>query len=99
MSRRRFRRFFRRILSVGYRRHFGFRLIRFCWRRGARGGIKVGRLQRRGYRLTFARLWFFALETIAHPFAHLWLLTQPDTREQWMWLQENQDRQPKSAPI
>jgi hypothetical protein len=48
------------------------------------GGIKISRLQRRGPRLTLARLWFFALETIAHPFAHVWLLTQPHTCGQWM---------------
>ena len=97
-SRRHFRRFFRRVLRFTCCGHFGFRLARF--RRGGRArlGIKVSWLQRRGCRFTLARLWFFALETIAHPFAHVWLLTQPHTRGQWTWMQENQDRQ-ATTPI
>src|SRR5258708_17330011 len=74
----------------------GFRWADFGWCRTFRSGIKVCRLQRRGCSLTLARLRFFALETITHPFAHVWLLTQRHTRGQWMRLEENQDRQAKN---
>jgi len=48
-------------------------------------GIKVGRLQRRRRRFALARLCsFLSLQSIAHPFAHVWLLTQPHSRGQWM---------------
>jgi hypothetical protein len=96
MRRRCFRQFFKRNLRGVNGGRFRFWLVQ--WGRSrARGGIKVSWLQRRGSRFTLARLRFFALETIAHPFAHVWLLTQRHTGGQWMRLQENQDRQAKTA--
>ena len=68
-------------------RSYDFRFIRLYRRNCARLiGIKIGRLQRSLRGFSFGCLWLFfsTLETIAHPLAHLWLVTQSPTRGQWM---------------
>jgi hypothetical protein len=82
---------FRRLVPrLWIRREPGFYLGlgSFCfrdpyWNRGRSGlgGIVIGRLKRGLRRLDLAgfRILFGALETIAHPLAHVWFVTQRDS--------------------
>jgi hypothetical protein len=59
-----------------------FGLVLFCGR-SYRLWVKVCRLQRRGSALRLSTLCFLAaLEALAHPFAHVWLVTHQCVREQ-----------------
>ena len=63
-------------------------------------GIVKCRLQRclRGLSSRLLRLLLAALQALAHPFAHLWLVTHPEPCGQRMPSQANQARQPHRLP-
>jgi hypothetical protein len=84
---RRFHRFnprlFTRVMAMIHHGLFRFRMTNRRRRRSIRSRVEVGRLQRSRTWSRLPRLRFFALQPIAHPFAHVWLLTQSHHPGQW----------------
>jgi PPOX class probable F420-dependent enzyme len=78
-------------------------LVRFLRSRfGVRRlSVKICRLQRRLRRIGFSAFRGFlpALQAVAHPFAHVWLVTYWPSRKQWSASQTNQDWQPQACVV